>query len=121
PEMPTPILKARGQRARPVGDVTIEAVVRNEELRAGRHRLLIALVRILDAYRFDAKWKSSRKVFVVLHEPKAVASNGELSASALLVGSRGRRCPDTRGICADPDVAAARNNEVKHEQTPQSS
>src|SRR4051812_20473647 len=95
--MPAPILKAGPHRARPFGTVTVETVVSDEELTTGVNRALVALVGIPDRHRLDAKRKSGRQILFVLHEPKTVSRNQEMT-----------RIGSLRGHCAARTVRSAR-------------
>jgi hypothetical protein len=93
-KMPPPVLEAGPHRAGPFGAVTIQTIVRDEELRAGTDRLLVAFVRIPDSNRLDAERKSGRKILFVLDELQTVTRNEVVTAVAWCArysGGRGDR------------------------------
>lgn len=84
--MPTAVLEAWRHCARPIGAVTVEAIVSDKKLSADADRALIALVWILYEQRFYLRRKSDRKILVVLNESQAVSGNEHVADGRLLRG-----------------------------------
>jgi hypothetical protein len=72
--MPAAILKARTHRTSTVGTVTIDAVVRDEELRSDCHRSLVTFVRIPEHQRLPTQWKTGWQILVMSEQAKTVTT-----------------------------------------------
>lgn len=84
--MPAAILKARTHRTRTVCTVTIDAVVRNEELCSDCHRSLVAFVRIPEHQRLPSQRKTGWQVLVMSEQAKTVTTVRVSCSSNLFAG-----------------------------------
>ena len=73
-EMPAAILKARAHGTGAVCSMTIDAVVRDEQLLACRDCLLVSLVWIPELQRRTRRWKSYRKILGMRNHTETVTA-----------------------------------------------